>query len=90
MKGVTVPGSSSSTEKLSGSGLGLGKISGGPEQPGLFKGLSCFLHLSPLGDRGGVVLTENILMKDVMLVGVFFGGGGGRGRVLTDRVGDGA
>lgn len=53
MKGVTVPGSNSPTEKLRGSGLGLGKISEGPEQPGLFKGLICFLHLSPLGDRGG-------------------------------------
>ena len=37
-----------------------------------------------------VVLTENILMTEVMRVGVFFGGGRGRGRVLTDRVGDGA
>lgn len=55
MKGVTIPGSNSSTAKHSGSGLGLGKISEGPEQPGLFKGLTHFFHLSPHGDRGGGV-----------------------------------
>ena len=53
MKGVTVPGSNSSTEKQGGSGLGFGRISEGPEQPGLFKGLFCFFHLSPHSDRGG-------------------------------------
>lgn len=53
MKGVTVPGSDSSTEKHGGSGLGLGRISEGPEQPGLLKGLICFFHLSPHADRGG-------------------------------------
>ena len=49
--------------------IGAWKVSEGPEQPGLFKGLICFFHLSPLGDRGGG--GEG---------GIIVGGGGSGGR----------
>lgn len=52
MKGVTVPGSNSSTAKRVEVGWGAWKDLRGPEQPGLFKGSHPFFHLSPHGDRG--------------------------------------
>ena len=98
MKGVTVPGSNSSTAKHSGSGLGLGKISEGPEQPGL-RGSPIFsIFLLMVIEEEvlmmEVVLTENILMKCIEEGcdggGAVFGGGRGRGRGLVDGVDDGA